>query len=717
MRNKQIFSYLIPFFFLICLVFLSGCGGGNEAKKEKQENDKPEEQGIRNENVEQLKAINQEQEELVKLALREVGARDTSVNKINQDLAEEKITEKEAVKLRLTALVGSEDLDDDYKGEEIKGRSSLNSDTIWILNNWNSFSEEERRGFKPYVLPPDEEGSIFYGEDGDLGGLFIKKARAASPDWENREVNLGAFAKLFYKQKNSWSESRKDKEEDRSIYLEIALEDSWPKFKDLLGIDPGEKVYVYLVEMNDCGEAYMYNKDGAERCIINIKADQSEKLLKSSLAHELFHCFQFELANKYRHSGDDLDWIREGTAVWAEDHVYPDYNSEHQYLPDYFFGHLDEELVTSKEDWEYGRYLWFYFLSQYYNNDHVVQTLKKGGEGSIREAAMNSVPEYKLAYQEFAFYNWNYGPFFKYSDTPQFPQDAHPAGGAFKYHTNFDEQERKDYPVELNKGSMQYINHSFNPMQGGAKFAVFDIEEHSDNITITALINGSGGWRKENWNNVGEKQICLEDEEISMIVLIMANSDLGSEAKINYGLELEKECPRISRGTMILEERMNSGPNYRKVFMKSEDILEYDRERDCYYIVERSINCDYESFSEVMAGTPMHLESTEKGQGGTRETYYDMEDKPGRLCFNSDHTTFILDPDTKSNYYMDITYTMTANEPRTEKNTCPGLWPTNHVIDSENISENRIKGEESFSSPGVFGEAEIKIKYDYVFYR
>jgi hypothetical protein len=94
-----------------------------------------------------------------------------------------------------------------------------------------------------------------------------------------------------------------------------------------------------------------------------------------------------------------------------------------------------------------------------------------------------------------------------------------------------------------------------------------------------------------------------------------------------------------------------------------------------------------------------------------------MEDKPGRLCFNSDHTTFILDPDTKSNYYMDITYTMTANEPRTEKNTCPGLWPTNHVIDSENISENRIKGEESFSSPGVFGEAEIKIKYDYVFYR
>ena len=719
MKKKQIFSYPGLFLFLICLIFISGCGNKNQTEKENQTNnsetlvaDGEENQATK---IDQSKLINQDQKNLANLASEKVKIRKTSINKINSDLREGKITEKEAVKLRLTALVNPEELDDNYKGEEIEGRSSLNSDTKWILNNWDNFSEDEKKEFEPYILPPDEEGSIFYGEDKDLSGLFIKRARAASPNWKSREVNLGAEAKLFYKQKSSWSQSRKNKEEDRSIYLELALEDSWPKFKNLLGTEPEERVYVYLVKMNDCGEAFMKYKDGAQRCIINIKADQSEKLLKASLAHELFHCFQYRLSNKYLNISNDIDWLAEGTAVWAEDHVYSDYNSEHQYLTEDFFKYLDEDLITSIDDREYGRYMWFYFLSQYYDDSYVVKILKKAANNNIRESAQNSVPEYKLAYQDYAFYNWNYGPFFKYKDEPKFPEGEHPRGSASKYFTVFEEQDR-DYEADLDKGGMEYRIYSFNPAKQ-AKYASFKFEDYPEDITITALLKKSEGWQKESWNQLNKKNICLADDETTMIVLIVANSNLKNKNKLKYNLKLEAKCPKISRGTMILEEESSGGSNHRKVTMKSEDLLEYNAETNCMEIVERSISCNINSNIEMMQGTPMHTKSTVQGQGRVSETYYNQEDKPARICFNSDRTTFILDPDTKDDSYIDMTTTLTGNEPRTEKTSCPGLWPTNHIIDPKNISENKIQGKEIFSEQGMTGPISLKIKYDYVFYK
>ena len=717
MKKKQIFSYSGLVFFLVCLVFISGCGGRSQIKKEKPGNQSSginKEKG-QEEKVELSKLVTEEQKSLARLASQEVKPSKTSIYKINQDWAQKKITEKEAIKLRLQALVNPDELNEKYKGEERKGRSSLNSDTKWILNNWEDFNEEEKAEFRPYILPPDEEGSIFYGEDEDLGGLFIKKARAASPNWENREVNLGASAKLHYKQKGSWSEAQKDEEEDKAIHLEIALEDSWPEFKNLLGMEPSERVYVYLVKMNDCGEAFMQNKDGARRCIINIKTDQSEKVLKASLAHELFHCFQYELASKYWGRSNDIDWICEGTAVWAENYIYPDYNSEHQYLSDYFFGRLDEELVTAKNDWEYGRYMWFYFLSQYYDDSYVAQTLKKAGNTDIREAAQNTVPEYELAYQDFAFYNWNYGPFFKYKDKPKFPEGKHPRGNASKYFTDFEEQD-EDYRADLDKGAMDYRMHSFNPDKG-AKYAIFEFKEHTEDITITALMNNSGTWQKENWNQVTKKEICLADDQTNMIVLIVANSDLKNKNKLDYNLKLESECPKISRGTMILEQEVASEGGHTKAIMRSEDKLEYDPESKCMKLVERSISCDFDSASSVMQGTPMHLETTARGQGGVSETYENPEDRSARICFYPERTVLVLDPDTKNNSYMTVTHTMTANEPWTEEDSCPVVWPHEYLIDQANVTENEIKGEEQITHQGMFGEGSIKIKYDYYFYK
>ena len=711
--KRNIFNFFVLSLLFMGLFVLSGCGNRNQAEQENFNKKKKEARQAQNIALERIQ--DEEIKKIIKDFQKEPPSRITSIDKINNKEKAGKLNTKEAVKLRLTALTNPDKLINDYKGEEIKGRSSLNSDTKWILNNWDNLSEEEREEFRPYITPPDEEGSVFYGDDDDLSGLFIKKARAATPDWESLDLAFGGSAKLYYKQKSSWSESRKNEEEEKAIHLEIALEDSWPKFKNLLGTEPNEKVYVYLVKMNDCGEAFMQNKDGVKRCIINIKNDQTKKMLKSSLAHELFHCFQYSLSDKYENLDNDIDWIAEGTAVWSEDYVYPAHNSEHQYLDDYFFSHLDEELVTSKGDWEYGRYLWFYFLSQYYDASYIPKILKKAGNEDIRKATMDSVPEYDLAYQDFAFYNWNYGPFFKYIDTPEFPQGVHPSGVAFDYFNVFDEQEN-DYPVKLDKGAMKYITYTFD-YENGAKYATFTFNDHGDNLSITALTKKSTGWGKESWSTEREKKICLEDEEIGMIVLIIANSDLNNKEDFNYKLKLEKECPKISRGTMILKEKASSEMGQSEVIMESNDILEYDPESDCFDIVERNISCQLSKSTEAMKGTPAYIKNTENGQGSLHETYYQDDDRPSRICFNSYGATFILDPDTDNLSYVDATYTMTANPAWTEKTFCSGSWPTNHVINPDHVGENTIKGSDTVPVGGMFTSGEVEIDYNYILYK
>ena len=76
---------------------------------------------------------------------------------------------------------------------------------------------------------------------------------------------------------------------------------------------------------------------GGSRCRIYVNAvapNGNQSWLKPTIAHELFHCIQFN----YGHvSGPD--WIAESTAVWAEDVMNDevlDTHSDHQYANSFF---------------------------------------------------------------------------------------------------------------------------------------------------------------------------------------------------------------------------------------------------------------------------------------------------------------------------------------------------------------------------------------------
>jgi len=61
----------------------------------------------------------------------------------------------------------------------------------------------------------------------------------------------------------------------------------------------------------------------------------TEDRVRGTVVHELFHCGQYDLGH-----ASTADWMREGTAVWAEDVVgrslWPGVDTEHHYFNDYF---------------------------------------------------------------------------------------------------------------------------------------------------------------------------------------------------------------------------------------------------------------------------------------------------------------------------------------------------------------------------------------------
>ncbi len=668
-------------------------------------------------NPEIRERMTEEQKKIAEMALQEPEARNDTVAKINKDFQQGDLTEEEAVKLRLTALTEPEELPAKYKGEAPQGHSSLTRDTKWILNNWDNFNESQKSYFEKYVLPGDDERSIFYPEE-KIGSLFIPTAEASDKLLYSRKTESPGKTKIYYSIKNSWSETEKDNMRDKASVIENALDDAWPKFANLLEVEPSERVYIYLVDnIKDYGQAYMYNYEGAKRCIIKLKQDESDDTLKPALAHELFHCFQFSLDSKYEDSKNDINWLAEATAVWSENYVYPTYNSEHEYLTDGFFPLLDDEFMYADDHREYGHYTWFFFVTDHYadaDKAYVKQVLEAGAVGSIRQSLQTGLADYEEAYRQFSYYNWNTRPFLNYEDDPAFPE-IFPMGGPLTYE-NWFEEDTQEYPVTLKPGSMQYYGFAFDTSDAGAHFAKVKIKEHADNVSVTAMFRQDLNPHTENWSQPEEREFCVTDNDTELLILAIANSDQSEDANLVFDVEMVSECPSVPHGYVHVEEKTENLMGGSSIVMHSEEILEYDEEDGSYDIVERTATCETNSVGEqpAMHGAPAYRVET-NGSGSLSETYYDMEERPWRIYMRgSQEESLNIAPETKDKGWVKETITTTGSPSRTENTTCGGaIWPTDYTLKPDQITEYGIKGSDVFEVANAGAMMTIKIEFEY----
>ncbi len=658
--------------------------------------------------------MTEEQKRIADASLQEPKVRNDTISKINRSLKEGNLTKEEAVKLRLTALIQPEELPKNYKGESPKGHSSLTSDTKWILNNWDNFNQEQKNYFEPYILPPDNERSIFYPKK-EVSSLFIPTVQASDELLYSRKVESPGEAKIYYFLKSSWNETEKEKIRDKATVVEKALDDAWPKFRNLLGIDLSERVYIYLLDMEDYGSAQMFETDGAKRCLVKLKQSEDDETLKASLAHELFHCFQYRMDSKYEKSENDINWLAEATAVWSEDYVYPKYNSEHLYLLDGFFSLLEDEFMYADDYREYGHYMWFFFITDHYQNEnYVAQVLEAGADGSIRQSLPTGLTDYNEAYRQFSYYNWNTKPFLNYEDKPEFIE-VFPQGDALKYINKF-EKGTQEYPITLKPGSMQYYAFAFDESDEGAHFAKVKIKEHSENVSVTAIFKQDINPHTEDWSRPEEREFCVTDNDTELLILAVANSDQSKDANLVFEFEMETECPLVPHGYITIEESTDGPMGGTSVTMRSEEVLEYNEEDDTYDIVKRTVNCEMNSLAEqpAMYGAPAYRVEG-NGSGSLNEDYYDMEDRPWRIYMEGGKENSInIGPDTKDKRWVKNVISTTGSPSRIENTTCAGgAWPTDYTLKPNQITEYGIKGSDTLDIAHLGGIGKLKIEFEY----
>ena len=146
--------------------------------------------------------------------------------------------------------------------------------------------------------------------------------------------------------------------------------------------------------------------------------------LSVTAAHEFFHAIQFGYD-----SGEDT-WFMEGSAVWAEEQVYPDVNDYLQYLPFSAITHpgtpTDYAGATSTDLYfRYGAVLFWKFLSGQFGGPGIVRRVWEYADGdrfsldAVTAALAEHGWSFGRAYARFGL--WNTLPPGSYDDRALYP--------------------------------------------------------------------------------------------------------------------------------------------------------------------------------------------------------------------------------------------------------------------------------------------------------
>jgi len=143
----------------------------------------------------------------------------------------------------------------------------------------------------------------------------------------------------------------------RVDWTEAGIRDSVTSFSPLAlsGMPPQVDVIFTLVSSppehgSTVEDAMAADPRAAGRCVIGVfpvSLRDSENNFKQSIAHEMFHCFQFvNMARNHMFGYDDKKWWIEGSAEYFSNVVYPSNNAEFGFSGDLDSGMLDHSLLS-----------------------------------------------------------------------------------------------------------------------------------------------------------------------------------------------------------------------------------------------------------------------------------------------------------------------------------------------------------------------------------
>jgi hypothetical protein len=311
---------------------------------------------------------------------------------------------------------------------------------------------------------------------------------------------------------------------------------------------------------------------------IIIDCTQESDEVDATLAHELFHSFQFAF------DVDEEDWWVEGSAVWAENFINPGWNFEHEYDQDAFDAdeHRLKPLRSEEGLHEYAAYL-FPFLLAGQGGENFVSGVWQScpGQGALKAvtSVLGGDDGFKESFKKFAYANFN--------QLVAEKEDKYPEEIDVKsLHDNYFELSiPKKLPFEktINLPALSAVYYFFrNEVQDrdGLPHVTFDLRKFKDNpkLSVQAYVEYRGkDPQKEDWTGQEKKEFCLnnEEEDFVNVFLILGNSEPEKEEQPTLKVTIDQEGCGLSYADITRKDHYFShdwGENYDSTSTRDEEI-------------------------------------------------------------------------------------------------------------------------------------------------
>jgi|Deesub1362B_J571_1020462.scaffolds.fasta_scaffold00001_78 hypothetical protein len=475
----------------------------------------------------------------------------SSLELINRDEAEARIDFDQAWLFRLQALFEPSRLPERYRSQtplvcgtrvmakfkQIKAR--LKPQTIQRLRS--------------YLVPPTHPESVFSrlqnSETASPAGFSLFPQLSAQSRgrkiWGEPLVCKSAPLKIWYKK-----DDKKVAEEARR-YLDS--ENMYSRFQSLMGQEPpsdsGERdnggdgyLDFYLVRLGDNGQCVSYQDTPVSPSYILINRTLRGGKLLATLAHELFHSFQFAFDQF------EDEWWVEGTATWAEDFIDQNHNDEQQFIPDAFFFEENRlETINSDEGFHpYGIYLFPLYLDKFYEEGLIGDVWQACASLQSLSAVENVVQDWKELLKDFAYKCLDIGP------TEALYPDAGGPLQLFVHHWAKEvvlKSDKTNYEIEFN---LPPLSATYFLIQNRCDAKItphieFDLRgiKAFNWITVQVIIDPEGEAQEEDWTGREKRSFCVnkEEEKFDEIALVVASSDKNNPVRTSLRINVDaKGC-------------------------------------------------------------------------------------------------------------------------------------------------------------------------------
>lgn len=258
--------------------------------------------------------------------------------------------------------------------------------------------------------------------------------------------------------------------------------------------------------------------------------------LRSAMAHELFHAYQFAFVQKI---SEAYFWWSEASATWVENVIYPMLNEEWLMLRPGKWANYDGQIgpVDKYEEGgyaQYGAYIWPLFLTNGPKElaGSTIGEIYRDGEKVNPLRVMSGVDDWEAKFKQFALWNWNKWPAKFYSDHGQDIKPLTQKAGAIKVKID---SGPTTISVQLDHASMRYFSVPLNGNAGTPGQISFDLSDLTGKkgagvqaIIVTGSGEGAVG-NFEDWSALEERNLCFQESAPpSQIVLVVSNSQIGA---------------------------------------------------------------------------------------------------------------------------------------------------------------------------------------------